>query len=75
MSQDLAEIKSLVDSLPTNDKIALVDMILENLSPSDVKIEELWKIEVERRMDELESGEMTLVPGEQVFAKIRNRFR
>jgi len=34
----------------------------------------LWAEEVERRSQEIESGKARLIPGEEVFAKIKIRF-
>lgn len=74
MATDTAELVSMVESLPIEIRITLVDKILESLSPTEKEIDELWKAEVERRIDEVESGRAQTVPGEEVFAKIRERF-
>ena len=63
-----------VDSLPIDMKIEIVDKILESLSPTQRDIDDLWKAEVERRIDDLESGKAKTIPGDQVFANIRERF-
>lgn len=63
-----------VDSLPIDMKIEIVDKILESLSPTQKDIDDLWKAEVERRIDDLESGKAKTIPGDQVFANIRGRF-
>ncbi len=34
----------------------------------------LWTEEVERRSKEIESGKARLIPGEEVFEKIKKRF-
>ena len=39
-----------------------------------LETEEAWKEEVERRIDEVESGEVELIPGEEVFARMRERY-
>ena len=63
-----------VDSLPIDMKIEIVGKILESLSPTQKDIDDLWKAEVERRIDDLESGKAKTIPGDQVFANIRERF-
>ncbi len=68
------DIMERVESLPIDMKIELVDKILESLTPNQKEIDELWKIEVERRIDDLESGKAKTIPGEQVFANIRERY-
>ena len=74
MTTATMDLMERVESLPIDMKIELVDKILESLTPNQKEIDELWKIEVERRIDDLESGKAKTIPGEQVFANIRERF-
>ena len=61
-------------SLPCEDRIRIVERLLESLNaPADDEIEQAWAVEVERRLDELNSGKMRSIPGEEVFADIRHR--
>jgi putative addiction module component (TIGR02574 family) len=61
-------------SLPAIDRVHLADRLLESLnSPGNEKINKLWAEEAERRIDELDSGEVQAIPGEKVFADIRKR--
>ena len=60
--------------MPLEDRAEIVDSLLESMQPTDSRIDELWKAEVERRIANYETGSIELVPGEAVFAKIRNRF-
>ena len=54
--------------------IFLVDRLLESLNaPSREEIDRAWAEEAERRLDELDSGKVQAIPGEQVFANIRKR--
>jgi len=41
--------------------------------PTQEEIDRLWAKEAERRIDELDSGKVEAIPGEQVFAEIRAR--
>jgi len=74
MTTATMDLMERVESLPIDMKIELVDKILESLTPNQKEIDELWKIEVERRIDDLENGKAKTIPGEQVFANIRERF-
>ncbi len=74
MTASTADLVSIADSLPIDLKIELIDKLLESISPSQSEIDELWKVEVERRIDEVESGKVKTIPGGEVFAKIRERF-
>jgi hypothetical protein len=51
MTATTAELVSIAESLPIDLKIELIDKLLESISPSQGEIDELWKVEVERRID------------------------
>ena len=59
-------------SLPANVRLSLVEKLLTSLNlPIDEEIDRLWAEEAERRVSQIEEGKAKLVPGEEVFAKIR----
>jgi putative addiction module component (TIGR02574 family) len=59
-------------SLPADVRLSLVEKLLTSLNlPIDEEIDRLWAEEAERRVSQLEGGKAKLVPGEEVFAKIR----
>lgn len=61
--------------LPADVRIGLVDRILVSLNlPTRPDIDRLWVEEAERRVAEIDQGEVELVPGEKVFAKIRRKY-
>jgi putative addiction module component (TIGR02574 family) len=62
-------------SLPVEQRVRLVDELLNSLNPSQAEIDELWSIEAERRVDEIEQGKVKVIPGEEVFNKLRKRLR
>jgi len=74
MTATTAELVSIADSLPIDLKLELIDKLLESISPSQADIDEFWKGEVERRIDEVDSGKVKTISGDEVFAKIRERF-
>jgi len=61
--------------LPINDRLMLIDKLIisTNLS-TQADIDKAWSEEVERRSQELDSGTAKLIPGEEVFEKIKRRF-
>ena len=74
MTTATARLADQVLSLPCEDRIYLADRLLESLNaPSREDIDRLWAEEAERRIDELDSGKAEAIPGEQVFAEIRQR--
>ena len=59
-------------SLPADLRLSLVEKLLTSLNlPIDEDIDRLWAEEAERRVSQIEKGKIKLVPGEEVFAKIR----
>jgi putative addiction module component (TIGR02574 family) len=60
-------------SLPVELRAKLVDELLKSLNPSQAQIDELWRVEAERRVDEIETGKVKVIPGEEVFDKLRER--
>ena len=49
----------------------LVGRLTEDLHTSDPEIEAAWKTEVDRRIEEIQSGKVRGIPGEEVSGQIR----
>lgn len=61
-------------TLPADMRARLVGRLLESLNlPRQEEIERLWAEEAERRVEDVRSGKVKPIPGEQVFAQIRQR--
>ena len=59
-------------SLPADVRLSLVEMLLTSLNlPIDEEIDRLWAEEAERRVSQIEEGKTKLIPGDEVFARIR----
>jgi len=69
------ELISEAISLPIEIRLQVVEKILESLNPSQKDIDELWAIEAERRVAEIEKGEVETVPGDVVFRKLHDRLK
>lgn len=69
------ELISEAISLPIEVRLQVVEKILESLNPSHKDIDELWSIEAERRVAEIEKGEVQTVPGDKVFRKLHDRLK
>lgn len=61
-------------SLPVEERAIVVDSLPRTLNPPDAEIEREWMKVAKRRLAELRSGRVKAIPGEEVFAKIRERF-
>lgn len=68
------EIVSEVESLPVEERVLVVDAILRTLTPPDSDVDRKWAEVAKRRLEELRSGRVNGIPGDQVFAKVRARF-
>ena len=65
---------SMVESLPVDIKTTLVEKILGSLHPSRKEINALWAKKVEKRVEEIKTGKVKTIPGEEVFREINKRF-
>lgn len=74
LTPDAAKFLDVAESLPIEMRIAIIDRLLETIQPQDEEIERLWIAEAERRADEIESGKVKPIPGEQVLREIREKF-
>lgn len=61
-------------SLPVEERAHLVDCLLQTLNPPDEAHTAAWAAVARRRLDELRSGKVAAVAGEEVFARIRQRY-
>jgi putative addiction module component (TIGR02574 family) len=62
-------------SLPADVRLSLVEKLLTSLNlPIDEETDRLWAEEAERRVSQIETGEVRMVPGEKVFSKIREKY-
>lgn len=68
-------IKDLIDeaeALPVEERALVVDSLLRTLNPPDSDIDEKWAYVAKRRLEEVRSGAVDTVPGEEVFARNRD---
>jgi len=63
-----------VNSLPVEERLRVVDSLLRSLNPPDADIDAQWATVAKQRLEEVRSGEVQTIPGEDVFAEIRARF-
>jgi putative addiction module component (TIGR02574 family) len=74
MSKTLAELKEKASRLSEVERAELALSLIESLDgPPDKGADEAWRVEIERRIGQIERGEVELIPGEEVFARLRRR--
>ena len=74
MTAQTMDIIEVAESLPIDLKLELIDRLLESISPTKKEVEEAWKMEAERRIEEVRSGKVKPIPVEEVFAEIERDF-
>ena len=62
-------------SLPADARLDLIEKLLASLNlPIQEDIEQLWEKEAERRIAQIDSGDVDLVPGKEVFSVLRDKY-
>jgi putative addiction module component (TIGR02574 family) len=73
----MSKTQDLIDeaiSLPIEERALLVDSLLHSMNPLDEENDKKWATEAKKRLEDLRTGKIAPVSGEEVFKKIRNRF-
>lgn len=65
------QVVSEVDQMSEDQVVLLVDRLTQRLQTIDPEIEEAWSAEIQRRVDDLESGKVREIPGDEVTARVR----
>jgi putative addiction module component (TIGR02574 family) len=76
MADPARELESEALKLPPKERARLAERLISSLDQeTDPEAQRLWLQEAERRLDELESGNVSGVPADQVFEKARSTLR
>jgi putative addiction module component (TIGR02574 family) len=74
MSTVLAELKHKAAQLSEHERAELALALIESLDGEvDTGADEAWRVEIERRIAEIDRGEVRLIPGDEVFARLRRK--
>jgi len=68
------DIISAAEALPIKERALIVDSILKTLNKPDPDIDQQWLIVAKQRLEEVRSGQVETVSGDEVFAEIKDRF-
>lgn len=72
MSLTLKQLTAAALQLPIESRALLADRLVESLDSAELdEIHRLWSAEAIRRRDEVRSGRVQAVPGEQVLDEVR----
>ena len=70
----MKEIIEEAESLPIEERAVVIGSLLRSMNPSFAEIDREWVKVAKRRLAELRSGAVKPIPGNEVFAKVRERF-
>ncbi len=66
-------IDQLLD-LPFDDFQIVANKVMEMMHPKSAEIDQAWRSEVNRRVEEIRSGKVELIDGDEVFKKIHQKY-
>ena len=77
VTPQLSELLEKALALSAQDRGLLIDRLIASLDnePAEEGVEAAWKEEIERRIEDVRSGRVKMIPGEQVLARARARLR
>ncbi len=75
MAREVSEILRKALALPPDERAALAGSLLESLDehPPDPGVEAAWSEEIKRRIEEIDSGKVQLIPYEEVRRRLMAR--
>jgi putative addiction module component (TIGR02574 family) len=76
MTPKASEVLAQAMQLSPQERELLIDELVESLDegPTEAGAEEAWAVEIKRRVDEIRSGKVKLIPGEQVLQELAEDF-
>lgn len=75
MTRELSEVLEKALALSTRDRGLVIDRLIASLDegPAEEGVEEAWADEIKRRVDEIRSGKVEMIPGEEVRRRLAAR--
>ena len=73
MPPNLNDIEAEAMKLSTEERADLADRLWASLEPQ-AAVDTAWAVEIQRRVQQLETGEVDTIPHETVMTKLRNKF-
>ena len=76
MGTTIEQLAEQAMSLPTESRARLADLLVESLDADELgRIDQLWAAEAKRRRDEVRTGRVKTVPGEEALRKVRDAIK
>ncbi len=76
MTPQLSEVLEKALALSTQERGVVIDRLIESLDdePAEEGAEAAWEEEIKRRVDDIRSGKVELIPGEEVLRRLAKDF-
>jgi putative addiction module component (TIGR02574 family) len=77
MTPEVSKVLEQALALSTQERGMVIDRLIESLDdePAEEGVEEAWASEIMGRVDDIESGKVELIPGEEVRRRLAARLR
>ena len=76
MSTTVEQLAEEAMSLPGESRARLADLLVESLDADTLtRIDRLWLSEAKRRRDEVRSGDVKTIPGDEALRSVRDSLR
>jgi putative addiction module component (TIGR02574 family) len=72
MSTSLEQLQSQALELPAEDRARLIELLIASFEPK-TEAQQAWIEEAVRRCDEVRSGKVSMLPGDDALARVRAR--
>lgn len=75
MTPQASELLQQALSLSSRERGLLIDRLIESLDqrPPDAEVDKLWADEIKRRVDDVRSGRVEMIAGEEVRRRLAHR--
>ena len=73
MTEAVSQIISRIDGLSAPERAEVAYAYICSLEPDEEGVAEAWEAELSQRADEIQSGQVTGKPANQVFAELSDR--
>lgn len=76
LTPQVSEVLEKALALSTQDRGLIIDRLIESLDdePAEEGVEAAWSDEIKRRVEEIQSGKVEMIPGEQVLKELAEEF-
>lgn len=75
MTPQVSEVLEKALALSTQERGIIIDRLIESLDdePAEEGVEEAWAGEIKSRVDDIESGRLEMIPGDEVRRRLAAR--